>query len=108
MPRGWVGMTRPLFVLARFPGGDLLGELDDEALGTAQIAEPIGVLLVVVDLADGVEALGAEPVDERGEIVDLDADMPQARPVRRPGMRAFGVGRRVVFDEFQPAGAVRR
>src|SRR5215212_3556671 len=40
--------------LARSRGGDVLGELDDQPLGTADVDEPIDVR-VVLDLADRVE-----------------------------------------------------
>src|SRR5918995_717890 len=93
--------------LARSLGGDLLGEFDDQSFGTADIAEPIDVP-VILDLADRVEALVSESVDDRVEVVDLDADVAEAQPVRRPGVRALVVGRREVLDEFQLAGAVRR
>ena len=60
--------------LARSLGGDLLGEFDDQSFGTTDIAEPIDVP-VILDLADRVEALVSESVDDRVEVVDLDADV---------------------------------
>src|SRR5215211_3780633 len=93
--------------LARSLGGDVLGELDDQPLGTADVDEPIDVR-VVLDLADRVEPVVPQAVDDRVEVLDLDADVPEAGPVRRPGLRALVVGRRVVLDELQLAGAIGR
>src|SRR5215210_844220 len=97
----------PYARLARSRGGDVLGELDDQPLGTADVDEPIDVR-VVLDLADRVEPVVPQPVDDRVEVLDLDADVPEAGPVRRPGLRALVVGRRMVLDELQLAGAIGR
>src|SRR5829696_6879585 len=93
--------------LARSLGGDVLGELDDQPLGTADVDEPIDVR-VVLDLADRVEPVVPQAVDDRVEVLDLDADVPEAGPVGRPGLRALVVGRHVVLDELQLAGAIGR
>src|SRR5215217_4671702 len=93
--------------LARSRGGDVLGELEDQPLGTADVGEPIDVR-VVLDLADRVEPVVPQAVDDRLEVLDLDADVPEAWPVRRPGLRAIVVGRRVALDELQLAGAIGR
>ncbi|MDQ3834697.1 MAG: hypothetical protein M3315_13940, partial [Actinomycetota bacterium] len=49
--------------LARSRGGDVLGELDDQPLGTADVDEPIDVR-VVLDLADRVEPVVPQAVDD--------------------------------------------
>ena len=63
--------------LARSRGGDVLGELDDQPLGTADVDEPIDVR-VVLDLADRVEPVVPQAVDDRVEVLDLDADVPRS------------------------------
>lgn len=63
-------------------GGDLLGELDDQSFRTADIAEPIGVL-VITYLADCVEPFVSQTVDDRIEVTDRDSDVSEAQSVRR-------------------------
>lgn len=57
--------------LARSLGGELLGELDDQSFRTADIAEPIGVL-VLPDLADRVKAFVSQPIHDRVDVIDLE------------------------------------
>ena len=85
--------------LARSLGGDLLGELDDQSFRTADIAEPMDVL-VITDLADRVKAFVSQSVDDRVEAIDLDSDVPEAQPVRRRGVRVLVVSWRMVLDAF--------
>jgi hypothetical protein len=59
--------------LARSLRGDLLGELDDQSVGTADAAEPVAALLVILALADRLEALVPRSLDDRLEVVDLEA-----------------------------------
>ena len=60
--------------IVRLPGADLLGELDDASFGTADVAQPEGVL-VILDLADQANAVGAQSVDDRVQVMDDEGDM---------------------------------
>src|SRR3954451_10872788 len=82
---------------------DLLGQLDDDPLGAADVAEPEAVP-VVDELAD---ELGPQAAERVLDVVDREAEVAQAPGVRR---RVPGVahGRRCVeLDQLEPAVAVR-
>ncbi len=81
--RGDAEVGAPYGRLARSLGGEPLGKLDDQPFRTADIAEPIAVL-VIPDLADRVEALVPQAGDDRVVAVDLERDVPA--PSRFTGM----------------------
>lgn len=81
--------------------------LDDHSFRAADIAESIDVL-ETTDLADYVKAVVSQSVDDRGEVIDLDGDVPKSQSVRRQGVHTLVVGWRMVLDEFELAAAVRR
>jgi hypothetical protein len=60
----------------------LLGQLDDDALGAADVAEPVTVL-VALHLADELLAAGSQAGDNGVDVVDGECDMADARCVRR-------------------------
>jgi hypothetical protein len=51
------------------PSADLFGQSDDDALGAADVAEPIDVL-VLLQLADEFGAVGAQAGDDVLDVVD--------------------------------------
>lgn len=61
-----------------------LGELHDQSLGPADIDEPIDAL-VILDLADRVEAFLAQSVDDLAKVTHLDSDVPEAGPFADEG-----------------------
>src|SRR5215210_2674931 len=69
-----------------------LGELEDHAFGTADVAEQEGVL-VVDDLADRFPAGLSDAVDDATHVVDLEGDVPEAGKVRGR-RRLLGAGAR--------------
>src|SRR4051794_33569861 len=68
-----------------------LGELDDQAFGSADVAEEEHAL-VVDDLPDRVPAGRAHAVDDSAHIVDLERDVAKSGTVRRRGRLLSGVG----------------
>src|SRR5215218_6942904 len=58
-----------------------LGELDDQAFGSADVAEQERVL-IVDDLPDRVPAGLSDAVDDATHVVDLEGDVPEPRTVR--------------------------
>jgi hypothetical protein len=86
---------------------DLLGQGDNDALGAAEVAEPIHIL-VLCDLAEKFGAVGAQAGDGVVDVVDGKHDTMQAQ---RVGGRVLGVGgtrlRVVVLRQLQLAIAVR-
>jgi hypothetical protein len=68
MPGGALG-ARPL----GRPSAELLGQSDDDALGAADIAEPIAVL-VLRQLADEFGAMGAQAGNDGLDVVDREHD----------------------------------
>jgi hypothetical protein len=63
--------------LTRSLGSNPLGELDDQSFRTADIAEPIDVL-VITDLTDRVKAVVSQSVDDRVEVIDLYRNVAEA------------------------------
>src|SRR3954447_22866970 len=86
---------------------DLLGQSDDDALGAAQEAEPVA-LLVLRDLADEFATVAAQAGNDVVDVVDGEHDPAYTQRVRR---RAFRLGsdrrRRVEPRQLNPAVAVR-
>ena len=68
-----------------------LGELDDQAFGSADVAQEERVL-EVDDLPDGVPAGLADAVDDAAHVVDLEGDVPEPRAVRGRGRISGGGG----------------
>src|SRR5688500_18970999 len=66
----------------------LLGQADDDALGAAQEAEPVGIL-VLRDLADELGTVGAQPGNDIVDVLDSEHDAAHAQRVCR---RAFRLG----------------
>jgi hypothetical protein len=67
-----------------------LGELDDQAFGSADVAEEVNVL-VVDDLPDRVPSGLSEAVDDAAHVVDREGDVPEPRAVCG-GRRLFSAG----------------
>src|SRR4051812_28486807 len=61
---------------------ELLGESDDDALGAAQEAEPVD-LLVLRDLADELGTVAAQAGDDVVDVLDSEHDAAYAQRVRR-------------------------
>src|SRR2546423_13655413 len=74
-----------------------LGEFDDQAFGSADVAEEGGVL-VVDDLPDRFPAGLSDAVDDATHGVDLDGDVPEPKTVRRRRQLSSGGGRPVETD----------
>src|SRR5215207_6030344 len=71
-----------------------LGELDDQAFRSADVAEEVRVL-VVDDLPDGFPAGLSDAVDDATHVVDLEGDVPEPGTVRGR-RRLLGAGGRGV------------
>ena len=69
-----------------------LGEFDDQALGSADVAEEEHVL-EVDDLPDRVPAGLSDAVDDAAHVVDLEGDVPEPRTVRGRGRLLSAGGR---------------
>src|SRR5437764_3497126 len=93
------GRARPLSAAALKPGAvqsgrlarravEPLGEFDDQAVGSADVAEEEGVL-EVDDLPDRFPAGLSDAADDATHVVDLEGDVPEPRTVR---------GRRQLFS----------
>jgi hypothetical protein len=67
---------------------ELLGQSDDDALGAAQEAEPVEVL-VLHDLTDELATVPAQAGNDAVDVVDSEHDAAHAQRVRR---RAFRLG----------------
>src|SRR5688500_19104570 len=84
-----------------------LRQSDDDALGAAQEAEPVDVL-ILRDLADELGTVAAQAGNDVVDVVDSEHDAAYAQRVRR---RAFRLGsdrrRRVELRQLNPAVAVR-
>ncbi len=64
------------------PSADLLGQLDDDPLRAADVAEPVAVL-IALQLADELRATGSQAGDDGVDVFDGECDMADARCVRR-------------------------
>src|SRR5215831_17440847 len=93
--------------MAAGASAELLGEGDDDARGTADVAEQVAVL-VLAQLADELGAVGAQPGKDVPDVVDGEHDAPYAQRVRR---RVFRPGadrrRRAESRQLKPAVAIR-
>jgi hypothetical protein len=86
---------------------ELFGQSDNDALGAADEAEPVGVL-VLGDLADELGAVVAEAGDDIVDVVDGEHDAADAEGVRRGVFRLGSDGRwGVELRQLHPAVAVR-
>src|SRR3954447_25413613 len=86
---------------------DLLGQSDDDALGAAQEAQPVD-LLVLRDLADELGTVAAQAGNDVVDVLDSEHDAAYAQRVRR-GERGLDSDRRrrVEPRQLNPAVAVR-
>ena len=74
MPVGWTG--------PRHSSAELLGQSNNDALGAADVAESIDVL-VRRDLADKFGAMGRQAGNDVLDVVDGEHDAANAQRVRR-------------------------
>src|SRR5438093_1652425 len=86
---------------------ELLRQPDDDALGPADVAEPIAVL-VLHHLADEVGAVGLQAGKDVLDVVDGEHDATDTQRVHRCVRLGGGGGRRVELSQLKPAVAVRR
>lgn len=100
--RGLAGAPDP-----RHPSAELLGQSDDDALGSADVAEPVAVL-VLCQLADEFGAVSAQAGKGVLDVVDGEHDAVCAQNVVRPVARS-GADRRgaAVLRQLEPAVTVR-
>src|SRR5215217_735585 len=90
----------------RTPSADLLGQLDDDALRAADVAQPVAVP-VALQLADELRAAGLQAGDGGVDVVDGERDVAKARGVgRRVAVAARRRGR-VELDQLEPSVPVR-
>src|SRR5881409_63129 len=82
-----------------------LGEFDDQAFGSADVAEEEGVL-VVDDLPDRFPAGLSDAVDDATHVVDLEGDVPEPRTVRGRRQLPSAGGRRVEAHHLEHVAAV--
>jgi hypothetical protein len=64
------------------PSTDLLCQLDDDPLGTADVAEPVAVL-VAFQLADELSPAGSQAGNDGVDVLDDERDVANTRGVRR-------------------------
>ena len=94
---------RPL----RQPSAELLGQCDDDALGAADVTEPIAVL-VLLQLANEFGAVGVQAGKDVLNVFDGEHDATYAQRVRRCVFRlSADRRRRVELRQLKPAVAVR-
>src|SRR5262249_55975908 len=86
---------------------DLLGEPDEDPFGTADVAEPIRVL-VLDHFADDHRAAFAEPGERIVDVLHGEHDAEIAESVHRGVAVIGGHGRREKPRQLEPAVAVRR
>src|SRR5947207_2064162 len=82
-----------------------LGEFDDQAFGSADVAEKEGVL-VVDDLPDRFPAGLSDAVDDATHVVDLEGDVPEPWTVRGRRQLLSAGGRRVEAHHLEHVAAV--
>src|SRR4051812_13243756 len=82
-----------------------LGEFDDQAFGSADVAEEEGVL-EVDDLPDRFPAGLSDAVDDAAHVVDPEGDVPEPGTVRGRGRLSSAGGRRVEAHPLEHVGAV--
>ena len=80
--RRHAGLTRREIGGAGFGSAELLGQRDDDALGAAEVAEPIAVL-VLHHLADEFGAVGLQAGNDVVDVVDGEHDATHAQRVHR-------------------------
>src|SRR5881227_3090082 len=85
---------------------DLLRQLDDDPLRTADVAEPIAVF-VLLHLANQRRAAGSQASDDGVDVVDCECEMAEARGVRRRMPVAARARRGVKLHQLEPSVAVR-
>src|SRR5690349_2800483 len=77
----------------RSSSAELLGQADDDALGTAHEAEPVEVL-VLGDLVEGFGPVAAQSCDDVVDVVDGEHDAADTQRVCRGVLRLRSDGRR--------------
>src|SRR4030088_2766935 len=82
-----------------------LGEFDDQAFGSADVAEEERVL-EVDDLPDRFPAGLSDAVDDAAHVVDLEGDVPEPRPVRGRWRLLNAGGRRVEAHHLEHVSPV--
>jgi hypothetical protein len=82
-----------------------LGEFDEQAFGSADVAEEEGVL-EVDDLPDRFPAGLTDAIDDATHVVDHEGDVPEPRPVRGRHQLLSACGRRVEAHHLEHVGAV--
>src|SRR3954465_7703189 len=83
-----------------------LGQFDNQAFGSADVAEEEGAL-EVDDLADRFPAGLSDAVDDATHVVDLEGDVPEPRTVRGRRRLLSAGGRRVEAPHLEHVAAVR-
>src|SRR5215204_7652983 len=111
--RPWIRPSRRSLIASRIasmgrPGGlaELLGQRDDDALGAADVAEPIAVL-VLHHLANELRAADSQTGHDGVDIVDREHDPTHAQPVDRCVRLSADRRRRLELRQLDPAVAVR-
>src|SRR6266536_3065542 len=84
---------------------DLLGQLDDNSLRAAEVAEPIAVF-VALHLANELRAAGLQASDDSVDVVDCECDMADAGGVRRRVPVAAPARRGVKPRQLEPSVTV--
>src|SRR5215207_8411080 len=82
-----------------------LGEFDDQAFRSADVAEEERVL-VVDDLPHRFPAGLSDAVDDATHVVDLEGDVPEARTVRGRRRLLSAGGRRLEAHHLEDVGSV--
>src|SRR3954453_23263991 len=100
-PRSRVAATRQRTASS----AELLRQLDDQAFGSADVAEEERVL-EVDDLPDRLPAGLANAVDDATHVVDLEGDVPEPRTVDGRRRRSRAGGRRVEAHHLEDVAAV--
>src|SRR3954463_7043258 len=84
---------------------EALGELDDQAFGSADVAEPERAL-VVDDLADRLPAGVSHAVDDATHVVDGEGDVPEPGTVHGRRRLSAAVGRRLEAHHLEHVASV--
>src|SRR4051794_12859947 len=88
------------------PSADLLGQLDDDPLGAADVAEPVAGPEALRP-ADDLRAMSAQAGDGGVDVLDDEGEMAEARCVGRRVAVSAPARRRVELDQLEPPVAVR-
>src|SRR4051794_30347852 len=99
MSARFFGSSRPVMIAMA------LGEFDDQAFGSADVAEEERVLQVD-DLPDRFPAGSSDAVDDATNVVHLEGDVPEPRMVRGRRRLLSAGGRRVEANHLEHVAAI--